>query len=401
MPWSELSPMDCRMRFITDWQSGQWTMTELCAEYRVSRKTGYKWVTRYAAEGPGGLHDRSRRPREYGHATDAAIVAVFVGLRTRHPHWGAKKLRRIALTRRIIAADDCPARSTICALLAARGLVRARRRRQRSPLHTPQPFAPVLAPNDLWTVDFKGEFRLGNRAYCYPLTLRDGFSRYVLRCDALSGCGYADTRRRFERAFAAFGLPRRIRSDNGNPFASPGLAGLSRLSVWWMRLGITPERIVPGHPEQNGSHEQFHAVLKTHTALPPAAQVAAQQRRFTRFCREYNTVRPHDALAETVPADHYRPSPRSLPPALPALEYAGHWEVRRVSSIGCVTWRSQQLFVAAPLAGQDVAFEAIDTGLWTLWFGATALARYHDRTRTLHPIIPFSRGRSAASPPRA
>ena len=332
---------------------------------------------------------------------DPATAEIFVRLRRRYPRWGGKKLRKVAITRGLVRAADCPARSTICGLLAARGLVRARTRRQRSPLLTPQPFAPILAPNDAWTVDFKGEFRLGNREYCYPLTLRDAFSRYVLRCDALPGCRGADTRRRFERAFATYGLPRRIRSDNGDPFASPGLAGLSRLSVWWIRLGILPERIAPGHPEQNGSHEQFHAVLKAHTARPPAAHAAAQQRRFARFCVEYNTLRPHEALGDDVPADHYRPASRGLPAQLPPLDYPGHHEVRRVSSIGCVTWRSTQLFVASPLAGEDVAFEEVDTGVWTLWFADTALARYDDRTRTMHPIIPFSRGRSAAPPPRA
>lgn len=401
MPWQEMSPMDCRMHFITDWQRGCWSMTELCEDYGISRKTGYKWIARHASDGPAGLADQSRRPRASPTAVDPATAEIFVRLRRRYPRWGGRKLRKIAITRGLIRAADCPARSTICDLLAARGLVRARRRGLRSPLWSAQPLARAGAPNDVWTVDFKGEFRLGNRAYCYPLTVRDAFSRYVLRCDALAGCGYLETRRRFDRAFATYGLPRRIRSDNGNPFASQGLAGLSRLSVWWIRLGITPERIAPGHPEQNGSHEQFHAVLKAHTTRPPAAHPAAQQRRFARFCVEYNTVRPHHALADEVPADHYRISRHRLPARLPPLEYPGHYEVRRVSSIGCVNWRGQQLFVAAALAGEPIAFEEVDTGVWTVWFATTALARYHDRARGLQSIIPFSRGRSAASPPRA
>jgi hypothetical protein len=263
------------------------------------------------------------------------------------------------------------------------------------------PFAPIAGPNDVWTVDFKGEFRLGNRQLCYPLTLRDAYSRYVLRCDALSGCFGADTKRRLERAFATFGLPRRIRSDNGTPFASPGLGGLSKLSVWWMRLGIAPERTAPGHPEQNGSHEQFHAVLKAETTRPPAFHAAAQQRRFTRFCLEYNTVRPHAALEDAVPAEHYAPSPRPLPRRLPPVHYAGHFEVRRVSTVGAISWRSRQLFLASPLAGEDVAFEEIDSGVWTLWFGTVPLGRYHDRTHTLQPLVPWGRGRDAAARPRA
>jgi transposase InsO family protein len=181
------------------------------------------------------------------------------------------------------------------------------------------PLTPAAAANDVWTTDFKGEFRTGDGYYCYPLTLRDGFRRFVLRCDALTGRTTSSTRRRFARAFAAYGLPARIRSDNGGPFASPGLGGLSQLSVWWIRLGIIPERIAPGHPEQNGSHEQFHSVLKAHTARPPAASARAQQRRFAAFCAEYNHERPHEALHDDTPAEHYRPSPRSLPRRLPSF----------------------------------------------------------------------------------
>lgn len=393
--------MDCRTCFIRDWQRDCWTMSELCLAYQISRKTGYKWIARQRDAGRSGLADRSRRPHHLARATDPVIVELLVRLRHRHPRWGAKKLIALAVRQGDARREDLPARSTVCDLLAARGLVRARGRSQRAPIPTPQPFAPVTAPNDVWTVDFKGEFRLGNHQYCYPLTLRDALSRYVLRCDALPDRSYAWTRRRFERAFAVFGLPGRMRSDNGGPFASPALAGLSRLAVWWMRLGITPERIAPGHPEQNGSHEQFHSVLKAHTARPPAAHSAAQQRRFDRFCIEYNTVRPHEALGDDSPADRYQPSARPMPARLPALDYDGHLEVRRVASTGCVSWRNTVLFVATPLAGEHIAFEEIDTGLWTIWFATTALARYDERTCTLHPIVPFKRGRSAASPPRA
>src|SRR5262249_55653465 len=226
---------------------------------------------------------------------------------------------------------------------------------------------------------------------------RDAFSRFVLRCDALDHRTYEATRRRFERAFAAYGLPTRIRSDNGTPFAGSGFARLSRLCIWWMRLGIVPERIAPGHPEQNGSHEQFHRVLKADTTRPPAANRGAQQRRFGRFCREYNHERPHEALGDAVPAARYTVSPRPYPRRLPTLEYPGHMEIRRVSPIGQISWRGTLVFVSDSLAGEDIAFEEIDDGFWTMFFGAVALGRFDERERRLQPIDRVSPGRSASS----
>lgn len=395
MPWPERSPVDLRMQFVTEWQMGCWTMTQLCADYQISRKTGYKWVERYEASGPHGLHDQSRRPHHSPRATDPALVEALVALRMRHPRWGAKKLLVVAARRDRHAAWPC--RSTVCDVLKARGLVVPTRRRPPA-VHTPSPLAPITRVNETWTTDFKGEFRTGDGVYCYPLTLRDGWSRFVLRCDALVSRSYAETRRRFERAFAEYGLPERLRSDNGGPFASTGLARLSRLSVWWMRLGIVPERIAPGHPEQNGSHEQFHAVLKAETTRPPAAHAGAQQRRFARFCLEYNQERPHEALRDAVPASCYQPSPRALPARLPALDYPGHCEIRRVSTVGTVSWRNRPLFLSEALAGEDVAFDEVEDGIWTLRFATVALARYDDRHRSLHPMASrSSAGRSASS----
>lgn len=386
--------MNLRMRFVTDWQRDCWTMTELCADYQISRKTGYKWLARHDTSGPVGLHDRSSRPHHSPQATDAALVAALMAVRQRHPRWGAKKL--LAVARRQDRAAAWPSRSTVCALLKARGLVVPRRRGDRPSLRANAPLAAIQTVNAVWTTDFKGHFRTSDRVYCYPLTLRDGFSRFVLRCDALLGPTYAATRLRFERAFAEYGLPERIRSDNGGPFASTGLARLSRLSVWWMRLGIIPERIALGHPEQNGSHEQFHSVLKADTARPPASHARAQQRRFDRFCAEYNHERPHEALQDAVPASCYQPSPRPLPRQLPALEYPGHLEVRRVSTIGQVSWRGAPLFISEALAHTDIAFEEVDDGLWTIRFGSVVLARVDDRDRRIQPIVPVTQGRSAS-----
>jgi transposase InsO family protein len=395
MPWQELLPVNLRMHFVSDWETGCWTMTELCADYQISRKTGYKWLERHDVSGPAGLHDRSSRPHHSPQATDPVLVAALMAVRQRHPRWGAKKL--LAVVRREDRDAAWPSRSTVCDLLKAQGLVTPRRRQARPRPGPTSPLAPIRTVNEVWTTDFKGHFRTGDGVYCYPLTLRDGFSRFVLRCDALSNVSYAATRPSFERAFAEYGLPERIRSDNGGPFASIGVARLSRLSVWWMRLGIVPERIAVGHPEQNGSHEQFHSVLKADTARPPAPHARAQQRRFTRFCAEYNHERPHEALQDAVPASCYHGSPRPLPRQLPALEYPGHCEVRRVSTIGQVSWRGAPLFIREALAHTDIAFEEVDDGLWTIRFADVALARLDDRHRRIQPIAPITEGRSASS----
>jgi putative transposase len=395
MPWRDVKPMEQRLEFIREYATGLFTMTELVAQYGVSRKTAYKWLDRYDGEGLEGLADRSRRPHQSPQATADDLVDAVVALRRRHPRWGAKKLLAVLQRRKPTAA--WPSRTTVCDLLKARGLVDARRRRVRPPTVVRAPLMPPAQPNDLWTTDFKGEFRTGDHCYCYPLTLRDGFSRFVLRCDALLGRTTITTRDRFARAFAQYGLPARIRSDNGGPFASPGLGGLSQLSVWWIRLGIIPERIAPGHPEQNGSHEQFHAVLKAHTTRPPAPTARAQQRRFTAFCLEYNQERPHEALGNDPPARHYRASSRGLPRHLPPLEYPGHAEVRFVSSNGCVSWINDPLFLTTALAGEYVAFEEVDDGIWTIRFADIVLGRLDARQRRIHPMASwYAVGRSAS-----
>lgn len=395
MPWRETSAMEQRLEFIHEYETELFTMTELAAQYGISRKTAYKWLERYHAEGASGLFDHARRPRRTPHATDPALVKSLLAVRRRHPRWGPKKL--LAVVRREDPEASWPARTTVATLLKRQGLIRPRHRSRRAPTVTAGPLTAATRPNHVWTTDFKGEFRTGDGVYCYPLTLRDGFSRFVLRCDGFLARSAAATRRRFERAFREYGLPDRIRSDNGGPFASPGLAGLSQLSVWWIRLGIIPERIAPGHPEQNGSHEQFHSVLKAETARPPAPNCLAQQQRFRRFCRVYNEDRPHEALQDQSPASWYEPSRRPLPARVPPVDYPGHMDVRVVSSNGCISWKGEPLFVATPLAGEHVGLAEVDDGIWTLYFATIALARYDDRRRTLQPIATFSAGRSASS----
>jgi putative transposase len=380
MPWQGVTPVDLRSEFIKQYQSELSTMTDLCDQYAISRKTGYKWVERFALDGRVGLGDRSRRPHHSPRATEAEVVALVLEARRRHPTWSARKL--IAVLRPQHPDLRWPTRSTGCELLKRHGLVRARRRRDR--VRAPAAaLGPISRPNDVWTTDFKGEFRTGDHRYCYPLTLRDGFSRYVLRCDALLTKASDTTRRRFERAFVDYGLPNRIRSDNGGPFAATGITRLSYLSVWWIRLGIVPERIALGHPEQNGSHEQFHRVLKAETTRPPAPNCAAQQQRFRRFCAEYNDLRPHEALNDQPPASCYTASPRPLPCRLPPLEYPGHLEIRRVSGAGSVSWQGQPLYLTEVLLGQDVGFEEVDDGIWLLYLGSIRLARFDERTRQI------------------
>jgi transposase InsO family protein len=376
--------MEERLQFVRDARSGLFTMTELAEQYAISRRSGYKWLARFEAEGIAGLHDRSRRPHHSPTATADDVIDRLVAFRRRHPRWGPKKLLSVLM--RTHPQIVWPERSTVSALLKERGLVTPPGRSRTRHAHVSLPRVAFAEANELWTTDFKGEFRTGDGVYCYPLTLRDAFSRFVLRCDALAGCTYEATRDRFERAFATYGLPARIRSDNGSPFAGPGVGHLSQLSAWWIRLGVVPERIAPGHPEQNGSHEQFHSVLKAATTRPPAPHRGAQQRRFARFCAEYNQDRPHEALDDAVPASCYTASPRPLPSRLPPLAYPGHFDVRRVSSVGHVSWNGQPLFISKALVREDVAFEEIDDGIWTLHFATVALARYDERHHSLHPI---------------
>lgn len=384
MPWREVSAMEQRLQLVQEYQGGFFTMRELAAQYGVSTKTAYKWVRRYdAAAAMVSVSDRSRRPAHVPSRTASDVVEAVLAARRRHPHWGAKKLLWYLARRE--PGRVWPRRSTVCGLLRQAGLVTPRRRRERvGRLCTT--LAPITAANGTWTTDFKGQFRLGAGPYCYPLTLRDGWSRFVLRCDGLLATTVRDTRRCFERAFAEYGLPDRIRSDNGKPFAGVGIGRLSRLAVWWMRLGIIPERIALGRPDQNGSHEHFHGVLKAATARPPAASLRAQQARFDRFCTEYNEERPHEALEGATPASRYTASPRPWPRRLPAIEYPGHMEIRRVSGSGCLCWERRQLFLTDALCGEYVGLEEVIDGVWTVYFVTTPVARLDARRRCFLPL---------------
>jgi transposase InsO family protein len=387
MPWQGVSAVDLRLQFITEFLTDTASMTDLAAAYGISRKTAYYWVRQYQQHGPGRLVGASRRPHTSPTAVAADVAAQLVTARQQHPTWGAGKLRAWLVRRH--PERPWPCRDTIHTVLRRAGCVRRRRRATARVLPISHLTHPT-APNEVWTVDFKGEFATGDGVRCYPLTLRDGYSRYVLACTALPSIRTAVTQPHFARAFAAYGLPTCIRSDNGAPFGARGLAGLSRLAVWWLRLGIRPERIAPGRPQQNGAHEQFHAVLKQETAQPPAPSRAAQQQRFTRFRLLYNTERPHAALADATPASRYTPSPRPFPARLPGLEYPLAWPVRRVSTTGHLSWRGRPLYLSRVLATQDVAFEPVADGQWLLRFTDYPLALFDERHWRVQSPVPSS-----------
>jgi transposase InsO family protein len=339
------------------------------------------------------LSPRSCRPHTHPQATAAELVQAIVATRRKHPDWGPVK---IVDRLRLSAPDQAwPAPSTAGAILKAHGLISTRRRRPPAVV-VARPTTAMDAPNAVWTIDFKGEFRTRDSAWCYPLTVMDGCSRYLLACRALAAPRTDPTRAVLETVFREFGLPTRIRSDNGVPFAGPTtLARLSRLSVWWIRLGIIPERIQPGCPAQNGRHERMHRTLKRRTARPPAANRSAQ-RRFGTFRREYNDERPHTALNALTPAMVYVPSPRVMPARVPAVEYPGHFDVRRVSSNGCMKWRGRDISLSDVLVDEHVGLDEIDDGEWAVYFGPVRLGTVDARSERIHPYGRLHCGRSPA-----
>jgi putative transposase len=380
MSWKAVSVVDQREQFAKDCLAERFSIVEACQRYGISRKTGYKWLDRYTAHGREGLEDQSRRPEHSPTQTDPKVVQAILALRERHPTWGAKKLRaRLQKTR---PNDAWPAESTIARLLKQAGLVEERHRRRAAVASPPRPdLVEATGPNIVWTADFKGQFRTQDGRYCYPLTIMDRFSRYLLDCHGLCRPTGAQTRTRFRALFDRYGLPAVIRTDNGTPFSSTGLAGLSQLAVWWLQLGIRVQRIRPATPSENGRHERFHRTLKRETARPPARHCRAQNERFRSFGDEYNFARPHEALAQRVPGEIYEPSARPYPARLLEPEYAGHFEIRRVGSNGCIHFAAHAYFLTETLEGQDVGLEEIDDRLWTVYFFDLPIARIDERTK--------------------
>jgi putative transposase len=377
MPWQESDTMDQRLQFVRDALSERFDMTDLCARYGVSRKIGYKWLARFEAEGKAGLVNRSRRPHTCPTAIRPALAELLCEFRRLHPDWGARKLLKV-LRGRHPEIEDWPAASTTAELLARRGLVRRRRRRRP---HQHPGVVPITtqAPNDLWTADFKGQFRTGNGVYCYPLTIADQHTRFLVSCHGVLSTETITARPVFERAFREYGLPRAIRTDNGVPFATQSIHGLSYLNVWWMRLGIAHQRIHPGCPQENGAHERMHRTLKRSAIKPVQRTCGAQQKRFDAFRLEYNTERPHEALGQETPASRYRASSRSYPSTLPIPEYPGHYLVKRVTEAGTFRFQHRLLYIANALVNEYIGLEETDDGVWTIYFTNVLIATLDER----------------------
>ena len=377
MPWKRTEPMDQRLRFVLAHAQQLYAMTELCAQFGISTKTGYKWLARYAAAGPAGLQERSRAPQSCPHRTPPAVAAQLLAVKRQHPHWGGSKIRE--LLRRRDPELPLPAVSTVDALFAREGLT-VRKRRPQPPQRGGAPPLDPTAPNQVWTADFKGEFRLGNGRLCFPLTVQDAYSRFLLACVALPDRRTERVLPVFRTLFSTYGLPEALRTDNGAPFGSCGLRGHSQLSIYCLKLGVQPHRITPGRPTENGRHERMHRTLKAETTRPPAGDLTSQQERFSAFVTEFNEVRPHAALGLQTPAACYGPSRCSCPNTIPPPEYPAHYEVRRVNHAGRFYWRGTPHFLTEVLIDERIGLTEVDDGLWSIYFYDHELARFDERT---------------------
>jgi putative transposase len=370
--------MDERIRLIALWNEGQTSVSELSRAFGISRKTVYKWLERYETGGAAGLEQRSTVAHHCPHATGEALVSALVELRKERPTWGPKKLR----ARLAQLGMAPPAASTVGELLKKHGLIRPRRRRVYPPRMAGE-LAQTTRPNDTWCVDFKGHFALGDKTRCYPLTLTDQVSRYLLKCESVERQDTAHVKVHFERAFREFGLPLRIRSDNGPPFATAGIGGLSVLSVWWIKLGIHPERIEPGHPEQNGRHERMHRTLGEETAQPPRKDAVEQQLAFDRFRGDYNDVRPHEALGQTTPSSKYSASMRSMPEISKSPEYPEGTKVKKLDSSGrlLLAGSRKAITISPHLKNEPVGLVEHEGDHFELFYGSVLLANLSLRNK--------------------
>jgi len=381
MPWTETSPVEQRERFIADLHRGLYSMTDLCERYSISRKTGYKWRDRHAIDGMAGLLDLSHAPHTCPHRMDDEIAFLILWARFEHPGWGARKLIGW-LKPRCLEVRQWPAPSTAANLLDQEGLVTKRRRRRK---HQHPGVVPpdTTEPNDLWTADFKGQFPTKDGVWCFPLTIGDQHTRFLLACKGLPDVATRGARPVFDRTFREFGLPKAIRTDNGAPFCSRGIHGLCHLNVWWLRLGVQHQRIHPASPQENGAHERMHKTLKKDACRPPRAHMAAQQRAFNNFKTEYNVERPHEALDDTPPADSYHPSPRIYNGQLPPIEYPGHFVVKTLTHQGSMRFKDKVFFVTSALKLLPVGLEETDDGIWSLYFNTVLIGKIDEREMIL------------------
>jgi transposase InsO family protein len=379
--------MQAKLQFVAECLRAEEPMSVVCERYGISRETGYKWKQRFELEGARGLEERSRAPHQHGRATPAELVVELIEARKRRPYWGPRKL--LASLSNQHPDWPWPAPSTVADMLRREGLSEPRRRRRRA-LTVEQPFAAVTAANDAWCIDFKGWFRTADGTRCDPLTVSDAHSRYLLGVDIIEPVTDA-VERVTDRLFGDHGLPLRIRSDNGPPFASSGAGGLTRLSARWAKMGIGLERIYPGQPQQNGRHERMHGTLKAQTCDPPAPTAAEQQRWFDAFRQEYNLERPHEALGQRPPAQLYEASTRPFCTRLEDPCYGSHEQVRRVRSSGEVRWRGGLIFISEALIGEAIGISERQDGHWLVRFADVPLAlidRYTGKLTRFGPARP-------------
>jgi putative transposase len=374
MPWRKTCVMDERVKFIGLHLQQEMTMADLCRYFGISRVTGYKWLRRYEADGVDGLTDQSRAPQHHPHAVPEEVAEAIVSFRGAHPRWGPLKLRaRLSQQHPQIT---WPAASTIGEMLKRHGLTVPRRRVRKSPRYS-SPLGTCDAPNAVWSADFKGWFTTGDGARCDPFTVVDNYSRFLLRCQAVTRPDGESVTPVLEAAFREHGLPGALRTDNGPPFATTSVGALSRLSIWLIKLGVTPERIEPGKPAQNGRLERLHRTLKAETADPPQSTLRAQQKAFDRFREEYNHHRPHQALGQKTPASFYAPSARDYPMRLPEMVYPTGYELRKVRSQGEFKWHGRSVYLSDPLAGEVVGFQQIADHLYNIYFGPVRVALWN------------------------
>lgn len=386
MPWKVSYVMNERMKFVVRLEQGE-RMTDLCREFGISRKTGYKFWGRYREYGPLGLFNESRRPQRIARQTSEQISQLIIKGKKGHPTWGAKKIK--AILERRHEGIVLPTVSTVHRILERNDLVKKMRKRSKVSNFLQKPYTKSYAPNDVWSADFKGQFRLGDGKYCFPLTISDHYSRYLVSCEGLEGTSWQAAQGVFELAFRQNGLPKVIRTDNGVPFASRGLAGLTRLSLWWFKLGIEIERIEPGHPEQNGRHERMHLTLKQETTRPAASNLLQQQERFDSFIDEYNRKRPHEALDMCFPSDVYITSSRPYPNKIPDLQYPLHDIVKTVSSGGQVYLygKNKPFFIGSVFEGEKVGLRELDDGKWLVTFDDMDLGYADPKTGFFESIV--------------
>ena len=383
MPWKESRIVDQRLQFLSSYQKEEMSVSDLCREFGVSRPTGYRWINRYNEVGPEGLLDLSRKPHGCSHATSEATENAILALRSRYPSWGARKLK--ARLEKLDPSVEWPSASTFGNILGRAGLTSPTKKKRRTTPYS-EPFSEVTAPNQLWCMDFKGNFNTGDGARCDPFTVTDAHSRYLIRCQIVSRMDFSQVRAICEAAMREYGMPARIRTDNGAPFSGTGLLGLSKLSLGWMKMGIVHERIQPGRPQQNGRHERMHRTLKEDTTKPPALTLRLQQKKFDQFRQMFNHERPHEGLNNETPGSIYQPSAVIFPRTLIEFIYPPSFLTRRVNNSGDISWHKDRVFISEVLRFEEIGLEHVGEDFYRVFFRDVELGDLDAEALRFRPV---------------